>query len=1112
MDQSTLTPSPRKSKGRAALVFLVSAVALVVTLPWILNRPAIGEAVLQQFAAVTGQALSVEAWHVRIFPSVRVELLQAQLHGPGSTTPLLSADRLAITLGWLPLLEGRVAVNDLVVDKPRLTVGRAKSGAWFLGDSAGMASSGGSAPPGQFLQVVRNLLVVDGVVTLFDESGLTPRSPVQILLTQGTLSSEMMGRHAKLQVSGDIPQTGNRAAFNFDGSLTRQHEGGGLQAEGRLRVHEINIPQALSVLAGQESISDGLSGAAQFNAQVRLTLGNSGYELALTDWRAELADLSLHGSATVVGQEGMRPRYSATLSVAPVMVTRLLSQLPSAWIPAGIRDRLVEHGIDGLVTMQTLSVSGEAGSGARPDLSGSIGLRNGRMTLHSRYPSLEDLSAGLVFDGSQVRVTALHATWGPLRLTGEDLLITQWRSDPHVDLKIAGAGSLAGLVEVARQIEDVPILRTLLSRVQGATGDIEGVAHVVGNPDEETGLSLVDVDLRLHHAGFRSALLPFDVREVQAHIHASPALVSLERLEGRVGPAAFDASGDMTWTERDVYSDVKVSMNADAAKVWSWIEDAVEVGPKPEVEGTVRMQATVTGKVDEPRFAGTIQLKSAGLRIPALLTKPLHAPASIEFDTRLSGGSLLTIRHVGLVLPPVQIIGDGTLRLSEGMTFNANVSSGAIALDSLPAGITLGPMKGGTISTKLHMEGQMQDRASWRTSGEVRFDRGTIVLEAMRDPIQEAFVTLRFDQDKIQIPRMAFHVGESNLRISGSIAHWAESPKARLVVESSQIDLAAFIPSPRKSSGSGMDRSSGKSRWSEGRFEAFLFVDHFYYKQFLVTDLSSRIVWDRGVLVIERISGDTNEGHVGGQIKVRSTGPRVEQARSTFRANGIPVERILSLVQSEPTLSGWLTTSGKLQADFERTGFTPDALTSRQPIQVLIEDGRLYHVPVISALLSVLNLPALLQGQVDFDKDGLRLDRLKMVFSISNGAVHVKEFLLDSPILKISGTGRYDILADQFDVVLATSPLGSYSAMLQRIPLFGHLLAGDRQGFDTAIFELKGSANNPELRYLPTESLITGVKGTAQLAFDILVNAVTLPQKAYSMIEEGITGEEDEEF
>jgi len=62
------------------------------------------------------------------------------------------------------------------------------------------------------------------------------------------------------------------------------------------------------------------------------------------------------------------------------------------------------------------------------------------------------------------------------------------------------------------------------------------------------------------------------------------------------------------------------------------------------------------------------------------------------------------------------------------------------------------------------------------------------------------------------------------------------------------------------------------------------------------------------------------------------------------------------------------------------------------------------------------------------------------------------------------------------------------------------------------VFELKGGASQPNLRYLPGESMKTGVMGTAQLAFDILVNAITLPQKAYSMVEEGVTGGEDEDF
>jgi hypothetical protein len=394
----------------------------------------------------------------------------------------------------------------------------------------------------------------------------------------------------------------------------------------------------------------------------------------------------------------------------------------------------------------------------------------------------------------------------------------------------------------------------------------------------------------------------------------------------------------------------------------------------------------------------------------------------------------------------------------------------------------------------------------------MRFDRGTVVVEALQEPIQEAFVTLNFDQDRIQIPRMAFHVGASDLRISGSIAHWADAPKARLVVESSQIDVAAFSPSSRTQPRSMRNRPAGPAWWSEGALEAFVFADHVYYKKFLVTDLSSRVAWNQGLLTVERISGDTNDGHVAGQVKIRAAGRRIEQARSTFRASGIPVERVLSLVQEKPVLSGWLTTSGKLQAEVERAGFAVGAVASRRPIQIVVEDGRIYNVPVISTLLSVMNLPALLQGQVDLEKDGLPLDRLKVVFSINNGVINAKEFLLDSPILKISGTGRYDILADDFDMVLATSPLGSYSTMLKRIPLFGYLLAGDRQGFDTAVFELKGPANHPELRYLPTESLMTGVKGTAQLAFDILVNAITLPQKAYSIVEESITGSEDEEF
>jgi len=175
----------------------------------------------------------------------------------------------------------------------------------------------------------------------------------------------------------------------------------------------------------------------------------------------------------------------------------------------------------------------------------------------------------------------------------------------------------------------------------------------------------------------------------------------------------------------------------------------------------------------------------------------------------------------------------------------------------------------------------------------------------------------------------------------------------------------------------------------------------------------------------------------------------------------------------------------------------------------MIEHGRLFYAPVISKVLALINLPALLKGKTDLTTDGIPFDRLKVVFGVEHGIINISEFLLDSPILKISGTARYDFIDDKLDGVVVASPLGQYSDLLKSVPLFGKLFSGERHGFDTAIFEVKGSAKDPNVVYLPAESLMAGAKGTAKLAFDLLVNAITLPEKAFSMAEGDSPIEED---
>jgi hypothetical protein len=164
-------------------------------------------------------------------------------------------------------------------------------------------------------------------------------------------------------------------------------------------------------------------------------------------------------------------------------------------------------------------------------------------------------------------------------------------------------------------------------------------------------------------------------------------------------------------------------------------------------------------------------------------------------------------------------------------------------------------------------------------------------------------------------------------------------------------------------------------------------------------------------------------------------------------------------------------------------------------VDVLLENGRILKSQerAIWKIISILNLPAVLQGKVDLEKEGLPYNRITATFVALNGLFETENLIIDSPIVKITAAGSFDLPTDQIDMVWAVSPFGSYSQFLKTIPLFGRLFAGDRKGIATALFSVKGAIEDPEVTYLPMKSFATGVTGLAQLAFDILKNTVMLP-------------------
>jgi hypothetical protein len=374
--------------------------------------------------------------------------------------------------------------------------------------------------------------------------------------------------------------------------------------------------------------------------------------------------------------------------------------------------------------------------------------------------------------------------------------------------------------------------------------------------------------------------------------------------------------------------------------------------------------------------------------------------------------------------------------------------------------------------------------------GEATLEHGVLASEALAHELTNVSLRIKTVNQRIEIEQFAFKTGNSNLAAIGTIADWRATPSITLQIRSSQLDLALLLPRPQQHT---EDARAGGRQGPTGLpdIDVDLRIDHAYYKRFLLTDLSCHLVMKENMLQVERLSAATDEGHMDGHALIPLS--RVGMGRASLRVSGIPVERVFSAFGLEdPPLTGWLTLNAELQQEGELSD-PLSTLRSLQDIDVLIEEGHIKKLKSISKILTLLNLPSLLQGKTDLAKDGLPFDRISLIVALDRGLLTAKKILIDGPILEIGGAGRHDLIQDDMDIVLAVSPVASYAKLLRKIPLLGRLTAGEGPKLHAALFSVKGSRTDPSVNYLPLEQLSSVLTGTTALAINVLKNALTLP-------------------
>ncbi|MGH7166220.1 MAG: AsmA-like C-terminal region-containing protein [Nitrospiraceae bacterium] len=1056
---------------------------------------------LQQVERQVGRKIEVGQARLEFFPRIRLVLSDVLIRDIDASRIFFKAERLDLVLRSTPLLNLRLVIKRLFVDRPVIEIRRDRTGQWnVLAAPARVADELPSgANPISLALLVQETTLVQGEITIVDEfrpggvrSARLDRMDMKILTgVDGSLADVRLeamlpgGRGASaLSLAGRVTQAGApvRLAPGEAGATMLA-----VQLDGRAEALNLDLRQVADFF-GPRPVPEKISGSSNLRGTIKMVPGVAGYDVVFSDMTVDMGRLSLKGQASLSGLMAAQPTFSVTFSSTPVSLEELQDRFPVHWLHPQIETIMDEHEMGGIVEVLKATVTGTVSPAPDISMAGEFRVLEGHTVVGRARTLVQDLAAIVVVEPDRVKVASFTGQYGSMQISEGKATLSFLETGPWLEISVGGAMPasdlipfLAGSVQSARAsaalaaLQDVKGTGTVSFRLAGSLAEAESLKFVGGE--------IVTQDL-----GFRSPALSEQVDGVRGRLRMSPKGLEFDKVTGRMGSSQFDLQGAISAGEKEEFQSFKVQTQADVAQVLQLLPAGLFSSLSPQ--GKIGAAVALSGPIDAPRMKVALGLKETGLIFPGNVRKPVGTPASLELEGELSRQSVLTVTRVELAIPPLRVVGKGTVRLRGEYSVDVTLVSGPVALDTLPRGVLPEGIEAGILEVSLDVKGQGKPSEDWQVNGWVALTDGVLKGGGLVAPVTNLYLRLKLVRSGAEIKRLAFRMQESDVNVTGTVRKWKTTPLVNLKIESFQLDFDLLIPKGERT-----PLRNGLEHLAAGtRLVATLTIDRGLYKKVEISDVSARISMRNGVLDADRIRALVDEGTITGRLVTRLPREKPADLDLSFDVTGLPAEKISYFLEDEARLiRGPLAVNGMLRWN----GRNPRGLlhTLSGKVDGRIGKGRIERGTIVPKIISLLNLPALLQGKLDLAREGIPFDKLAGTFVFRNGLITEGSIVMDSPVVKLTAAGTYDITSDQVDAVYIVSPLGSYAQLLKSIPLFGKLFAGERRGIDTAIFEVKGPRSDPKVTYLPLESLKTGLTGMAQFAFDLLKNLVMLPKE-----------------
>ncbi len=1099
-------------------LFAGLALLLLMVFPRLIDPAFYKAYALAQIESQLDVSVEVSDVSFSVFPGVQVELEHIVLLDPESTMTAFSADRLAFDLHLLSLFHGEIVVKRLELDRPRFNLRGKYQGQFHFSDLF-PGQTDGAVPFGKvlgFSSSVKEVTVRDGQISILPHRQNEDMPHIKIERVNLAVTTSNPGEPFEFSMGGIMAHDSGHANIHMSGTFSVQTiqrlSSDAPQLEYRLtgmtRISSLDLVRLHSYIGTNDDRR--LYGFADFEGKVTATLGPTSRQLNVQDVNMEFETGNFTGSVALQQTNDESWTFQSEVSTSPFDIQTALTVLSPRLDETTFYNTVTEAEISGNARIVQASVSGVLGMVSPSDIDVTVQFE--LEGIQGRFGKgrvlFENINASLLLEDDILELQSLTGRYGGVDVLNGIGIVTAVYDEADIDSTVTFKVTTSEFLDFLEAKDISEEGSKNIWAYEFPTGGGLLTLKMAGSLRRDE----VEFEgtFQSRGMGFHSTWMGLSVSKLFGQLDFSPAGVELAGVKGRIGRSRVRVNAHFSGDD----STIVLKSHADAKELVSLLlskADMTLLSPDTLVRGTTLVSLRMERDADETAISATLDLKKMGYHGISGTRKPAGVAASADIDVMLHADNQVKIQRIRLDLASLLLTASGHVVLTTPIQYSVSVASNLVRLEEFHARAPNVSIRGvhpeaGLFEAKLTFTGVEEDQKVMGIDGEVSLLHGRMSVPGTTKEkplvIEGVNAALQFSQEedgRVEIGDLSAVFANSQVDVKGEITGLRVFPRIRVSVDVSQFDFESVIPrdepSPLREFVTSLSRTTII-------LQSDIHVGMGQYKNVVWHDMHLVATGMDGVVSLDVLNARSGDGSLYAHTTIHIPEDEPIQVDGYAQFKSVPAQDIVALLNGDKRL---MFAHADIKGELGGKGGHEDGMSATLDGQVnlTLSNGRIRKFTALSKILNLLNLPQLLSGHVpDLSSKGLAFDSITATLVIENGIMTFKGFALNSPIIKIAGAGRYDILNDDVDIVMAVSPLGSYESILSTIPVLKMIFAGGdrRRGMLTALFEVKGPFNDPEVRMMPAETVASGLTGLGELAIGILRNIISLPKELIAPI------------